>query len=111
MFAELYKQTPVADGQPFSAEIEKVLFRLRETAKEINKATNDQQTQIRIQRSWHLQDLLVLPDTVSLEYTTSARYLLSLRLYSLHRLLRFELWVTFRFAGLFTPHTSRVVGT
>lgn len=66
LFAELYKHTPVVDGQHFSAEIEKVLFRLRETAKEINKATNDQQTQAKIQRSWHLQDLLVLPDTVSL---------------------------------------------
>ena len=54
------------DGQQCSAEIEKVLSRLRETAKEINKATNDQQTQIRIQRSWHLQDVLMLPDTVSL---------------------------------------------
>lgn len=39
-----------------------MLFRLRETAKDINKATNDQQTQVKIQRSWHLQDLLVLPD-------------------------------------------------
>ena len=56
----------MADGQHFSAEIEKVLFRLRETAKEINKATNDQETQVRIQRLWHLQDLLVMPDTVSL---------------------------------------------
>ena len=56
----------MADSQKSGAEIEKVLFRLRETAKEINKATNDQQTQIKIQRLWHLQDLLVLPDTVSL---------------------------------------------
>ena len=61
----------MADGQQSSAEIEKALFRLRETAKEINRATNDQQTQIKIQRSWHLQDLLVLPDTVSL--STSLR--------------------------------------
>ena len=61
----------MVDGQQSSAEIEKVLFRLRETAKEINRATNDQQMQIKIQRSWHLQDLLVLPDTVSL--STSLR--------------------------------------
>ena len=53
------------DGQQASAEVEKVLFRLRETAKEVNKATNDQQTQDKVQRSWHLQDLLVLPDVVS----------------------------------------------
>lgn len=63
LFADLHNHTPVIDGQQSSAEIEKVLFRLRETAKEINKATNDQQTQVKIQRSWHLQDLLVLPDT------------------------------------------------
>ena len=55
----------MADGQQSSEEIEKILFRLRETAKEINKATNDQQTQVKIQRLWHLQDLLVLPDSVS----------------------------------------------
>ena len=62
------------DGQQFCADIEKVLFRLRETAKEINKATNDQQTQIKIQRSWHLQDLLVLPDTVSLMATSCSQF-------------------------------------
>ena len=45
-------------------EIEKVYLRLRETAQEINKATNDQQVQIKIQRSWRLQDLLVFPETV-----------------------------------------------
>ena len=62
------------DGEQFCTEIEKVLFRLRETAKEINKATNDQQTQIKIQRSWHLQDLLVLPDTVSLVATLCSQF-------------------------------------
>lgn len=66
----------MADGQQFSAEIEKVLFRLRETAKEINKATNDQQTQVKIQRSWHLQDLLVSPDSVSLSMQSMSSLLL-----------------------------------
>ena len=74
LFAELYRHTPSIDGQQFCAEIEKVLFRLRETAKEINKATNDQQTQIKIQRSWHLQDLLVLSDTVSLVATLCSQF-------------------------------------
>ena len=66
----------MADGQQFSADVEKVLFRLRETAKEINKATNDQQTQVKIQRSWHLQDLLVLPDSVSLSMQSMPTLLL-----------------------------------
>ena len=48
------------------AEIEKICSRLRETADEVNKATNDQQIQRKIQRSWRLQDLLVFPDTVGL---------------------------------------------
>ena len=41
-----------------------MLCRMRETTQEINKATNDPQTQARIQRSWRLQDLLVIPDVV-----------------------------------------------
>ena len=45
-------------------QVEKVLFRLRETAMEINKATNDEDARDRIQRSWHLQDLLGFPDRV-----------------------------------------------
>ena len=34
-------------------------------AKEINTATNDHETQARIRRSWHLQDLLIFPSSVS----------------------------------------------
>ena len=41
-----------------------MLCRLRETTQEINKATNDPQAQARIQRSWRLQDLLIIPDAV-----------------------------------------------
>lgn len=65
MFAELHNNTPVIDGPEAHAEVEKALYRLRETAKEINKATNDRQTQARIRRTWNLQDLLVFPDVVS----------------------------------------------
>ncbi|KAL8831633.1 MAG: hypothetical protein Q9191_000747 [Dirinaria sp. TL-2023a] len=62
LFADLYKYTPALDDPKSRREIEKVLSRLRETAQEINKATNDQEARDRIQRSWHLQDLLTVPD-------------------------------------------------
>ena len=65
LFAELHRHTPAIDDESSQKEVEKVLFRLREMAKEINTATNDEKTQARIQRSWHLQDLLVFPATVS----------------------------------------------
>lgn len=64
LFADLYKYTPASDDAESRREIEKVLARLRETAQEINKATNDQEARDRIQRSWHLQDLLTIPDVV-----------------------------------------------
>ena len=65
LFAELCKQIWVIDDAGSKAEVEKTYFRLRETAQEINKATNDRQAQTKIQRSWHLQDLLVFSQTVS----------------------------------------------
>ena len=65
LFAELHRHTPAIDDEGSQKEVEKVLFRLREMAKEINTATNDEKTQARIQRSWHLQDLLAFPATVS----------------------------------------------
>lgn len=65
LFAELHKHTPAIDDETSERDVEKVLFRLREMAKEINTATNDEKTQARIQRSWHLQDLLAFPATVS----------------------------------------------
>ena len=54
------------DGPEARTELEKVLHRFRETIKEIDKTTNDEQGKDRIQRSWHLQDLVVFPDTVSI---------------------------------------------
>ena len=65
LFAELHRHTPAIDDERSQKEVEKVLFRLREMAKEINNATNDEKTQARIRRSWHLQDLLVFPAAVS----------------------------------------------
>ena len=64
LFADLFKNLPVIDGPESHATVEKVLFRLRETALEINKATNDEYTRERIQRCWSLQDLLIFPDAV-----------------------------------------------
>lgn len=66
LFEDLYRNTLEVDNSESRAELEKVLWRLRETAEEINRATNDPETQTRIQRSWYLQDLLTLPDVVSL---------------------------------------------
>ncbi|MCJ1401366.1 hypothetical protein MMC11_004578 [Xylographa trunciseda] len=63
LFADLFKHLPVIDCPESHAEVEKVLFRLRETAMEINKATNDEYAREKIQRSWHLQDLLVFPSS------------------------------------------------
>ena len=54
------------DGPEARTELEKVLHRFRETISEIDKTTNDEQVKDRIQRSWHLQDLVVFPDIVSM---------------------------------------------
>ncbi|KAL8853564.1 MAG: hypothetical protein Q9221_001550 [Calogaya cf. arnoldii] len=59
---DLYRNTFEVDNSESRAELKKVLWRLRETAEEINRATNDPETQARIQRSWYLQDLLILPN-------------------------------------------------
>ena len=66
LFADLSKYTPLVDGTEAHLKIEKVLYRLRETAAEMNKATDDKATQQVIQRSWKLQDLLVFQDLVGL---------------------------------------------
>ncbi len=66
LFEDLYRNTLEVDNSESRAELERVLWRLRETAEEINRATNDPETQTRIHRSWYLQDLLILPDVVSL---------------------------------------------
>ncbi|CAL8580126.1 hypothetical protein XPA_005859 [Xanthoria parietina] len=62
LFEDLYRNTLEVDNSESRAELERVLWRLRETAEEINRATNDPETQTRIHRSWYLQDLLILPD-------------------------------------------------
>ena len=62
LLAELHKNTSATDDPAAEAAIQKVLYRLRETAQEINNATNDPLSRARIQRSWQLQDLLLFPD-------------------------------------------------
>lgn len=64
LFAELYKATPVYDCPESHAELEKVLYRLREVTAEINKATHDSQTRDRIEKTWLLQDRLIFPNQV-----------------------------------------------
>ncbi|KAF2234128.1 Dbl homology domain-containing protein, partial [Viridothelium virens] len=59
LFADLCKQTPVYDDPNSHAEIDKVLFRLRETAREINKATDDPEKRKLIEKTWQLQDRLL----------------------------------------------------
>ena len=64
MFAELLKQTPVCDCPDSHIEIEKVLSRLRETTAEINKATDDPRMKMIMEKTWILQDRLLLSDQV-----------------------------------------------
>lgn len=64
LFEELYSNTFEIDDACTRKELGELLSRLREVTNEINKATNDQGTQARIQRAWRLQDLLTLPDVV-----------------------------------------------
>lgn len=62
LFEDLHRNTLEKDDSEARAEVDRSLTRLREIARSINKATNDRQTQARIQRTWHLQDILILPD-------------------------------------------------
>ncbi|KAI9892962.1 MAG: hypothetical protein M1814_000846 [Vezdaea aestivalis] len=65
LFEDLFKETPVYDCPESHAELEKVLYRLRETVREINRATDDPVTRNRIERTWLLQDKLTFPEQVS----------------------------------------------
>ncbi|KAL8981066.1 MAG: hypothetical protein Q9205_004030, partial [Flavoplaca limonia] len=62
LFEDLYRNTLDEDNAESRAELRGVLLQLLETTEEINQATNDREIQARIQRSWYLQDLLILPD-------------------------------------------------
>ncbi|KAL8673078.1 MAG: hypothetical protein Q9168_002501 [Polycauliona sp. 1 TL-2023] len=61
LFEDLYRNTLEEDSAESRGELHRLLLQLRETAEDINQATNDREIQARIQRSWYLQDLLILP--------------------------------------------------
>ncbi|KAL8866971.1 MAG: hypothetical protein Q9174_005962, partial [Haloplaca sp. 1 TL-2023] len=62
LFEQLYNTTPESDNVEAHTELGKVVRALQESADDINKATNDPETQTRIQQSWRLRDLLIVPD-------------------------------------------------
>ena len=64
LFNDLNKSTPVIDNPEVHAEVEKALYRLRETAAEIDRAADDEYAKDRMQQSWRLQDMLVFPEFV-----------------------------------------------
>ena len=64
LFAELLKYTPVVDCPYSNMEIENTLIRLREATAEINRATDDVRVKSVLEKTWILQDRLVLPNQV-----------------------------------------------
>ncbi|KFZ11915.1 hypothetical protein V501_04491 [Pseudogymnoascus sp. VKM F-4519 (FW-2642)] len=75
LFAELLRQTPVCDCPESHMEIEKVLVRLREMTSEINKATEDPLMKATMEKTWLLQDRLLIPDQVDPQSKTLIRSL------------------------------------
>ncbi|KAJ4322430.1 hypothetical protein N0V94_002417 [Neodidymelliopsis sp. IMI 364377] len=59
------QRTPVCDDPEAHAELEKALFRLQETVREVNKAKDDPKTRRLIEITWQLQDRLVFQEQVS----------------------------------------------
>lgn len=66
LFTDLLKQTPVSDDPEAHGTLEKVLYRLKETTNEINRASDDTSTRHLIELTWRLQDRLVFADKVGL---------------------------------------------
>ncbi|KAF2024193.1 hypothetical protein EK21DRAFT_79214 [Setomelanomma holmii] len=62
LFDDLCRQTPVYDDPEAHAELEKALFRLQETIREVNKAKDDPKTRRLIEITWQLQDRLVFQE-------------------------------------------------
>ncbi|KAI9822224.1 MAG: hypothetical protein M1832_003047 [Thelocarpon impressellum] len=56
-------------------KLEKVILRLRETTREINKATDDPQARAKIEKTWLLQDKLVFPDQTRASQAVTLRLL------------------------------------
>ncbi|KAF1943575.1 hypothetical protein EJ02DRAFT_433135 [Clathrospora elynae] len=62
LFDDLCRYTPVYDDPEAHAELEKALFRLQETIREVNKAKDDPQTRRLIEITWQLQDRLAFQE-------------------------------------------------
>ncbi|KAI0583704.1 Rho guanyl nucleotide exchange factor [Pyrenophora tritici-repentis] len=62
LFDDLCRHTPVYDDPEAHAELEKALFRLQETIREVNKAKDDPQTRRLIEITWQLQDRLAFQE-------------------------------------------------
>ncbi|KAF2735714.1 hypothetical protein EJ04DRAFT_599438 [Polyplosphaeria fusca] len=62
LFEDLCRHTPVYDDPEAHAELEKALFRLQETIREVNKAKDDPKTRRLIEISWQLQDRLAFEE-------------------------------------------------
>lgn len=62
LFDDLCRHTPVYDDPEAHAELEKALFRLQETIREVNKAKDDPKTRRLIEITWQLQDRLVFQE-------------------------------------------------
>ncbi|KAL1611975.1 hypothetical protein SLS60_000198 [Paraconiothyrium brasiliense] len=62
LFADLCRHTPVYDDPEAHAEVEKALFRLQETIREVNKAKDDPKTRRLIEITWQLQDRLMFQE-------------------------------------------------
>ncbi len=66
LFDDLCRNTPVYDDPEAHGELEKALFRIQETIREVNKAKDDPKTRRLIEITWQLQDRLVFQEEVSL---------------------------------------------
>jgi hypothetical protein len=64
LFDDLCRHTPVYDDPEAHAELEKALFRLQETIREVNKAKDDPKTRRLIEITWQLQDRLAFQEQV-----------------------------------------------
>jgi hypothetical protein len=62
LFDDLCRHTPVYDDPEAHAELEKALFRLQETIREVNKAKDDPKTRRLIEITWQLQDRLAFQE-------------------------------------------------
>ncbi|KAJ4292492.1 hypothetical protein N0V90_009154 [Kalmusia sp. IMI 367209] len=62
LFGDLCRHTPVYDDPEAHGEVEKALFRLQETIREVNKAKDDPKTRRLIEITWQLQDRLMFQE-------------------------------------------------